>query len=274
MNSDSVALGGVDATATYDNVANSMSKPIKKKPPAVHEHEEIDSSVDSQELEIISIKDAENKARKELCAFLAKKGVDSYHCDDYDVVIKMKKARSSRASDSQGYTVTYTCPNGSILSTKLDVLNSIEDARHKTQSLNQRSSTDLARRTDASAESAKRMTALTLPIAVDEIVVEDFGVVDLRGGFCSPVQIYPLGYRCQQVANVTSSSKEPVHDQTIECEIGEYDGRPEFRITVQGSGETHLASTEAGVWTKVRLISPLVDLWVICTFFTVFPQQY
>ena len=82
------------------------------------------------------------------------------------------------------------------------------------------------------------------------ITLLQLGRVDLRSGFHSPVQIFPIGYKCEQIVNGTTIYKGPM-SQKIVCEIEDLDGYPQFRITVNSTGDTYMASKESEVWKKV-----------------------
>lgn len=234
--------------------AVSASKPIKKKVPALHEQEDGDSSsVDSNVNITFSPRDAEAKARKQLRLFLLSKGIEPHLSDDYKVHIKMKKARSSAGignGESVGYTVSYSCPMGSILVSKADVLSSIQESRRRQQNSHHKSNNSSAQRSESANDSAKRLEGLELPVVIDGITVLSFGVVDFRPEFHTAVQIYPLGYKCEQTVQVGSLSKGLLL-MTVVCEVDELDGGPAFRVTVKGSADVYLASTEALVWKKV-----------------------
>ena len=110
-------------------------------------------------------------------------------------------------------------------------------------------------RTDA-YELAKRTyfdgtaSSVEFPRAMDGITVLCPGRVDLRMGFHSLVQIYPVGYLCEQTVSCSSITRG-TFSELVECEVGDRDGYPEFRITVKASGDTFIASSEAVVWKKV-----------------------
>lgn len=85
------------------------------------------------------------------------------------------------------------------------------------------------------------------------ITLLKLGRVDGRTGFHNPVQIFPVGYKCEQVVHGTSVYKGS-SNQVITCEIEDLDGHPQFRLTVKSSGDTFMASREADVWKKVSRV--------------------
>jgi hypothetical protein len=102
---------------------------------------------------------------------------------------------------------------------------------------------------------------------VDHITVLAWGRVVPRGAFQSAVQLFPVGYKCEQTISGTSLFKGAVN-QPIICEIEEADNSPQFRITLKSSGDTFLAPNEAAVWRKVSILTLTLTLTltlIICT---------
>lgn len=263
----------------------------------------------------LNVKDLEVQARRDLQQFLSTKHIDPRASDGYSVHIRMQPRkrtidgymRSSNSSNnaaaasssSSGYSVTYSAPDGSILTSKADILNSILEAlKRRTQHLSQqaqgRSSSsssssavastgdhshllsdtrygvttalaaqltrtdayELARKTyffSDGAAAGDDGAGMVFPRAMDGITVLRPGRVDLRMGFHSLVQIYPVGYLCEQTVNCSSIARGSF-SELVQCEVGDRDGYPEFCITVKaavGGDTTFIASSEAAVWKKV-----------------------
>jgi len=301
----------IPVTTQHGLIAN---KPIKKKTPITIDEEDDDDDDDvvavsgsvqshsnhgkqvmmsaphsnhlhTQGSSSMNVKDLEVQARRDLQQFLATKHIDPRASDGYSVHIRMQprkrtldtymRSGNSSTNSLQGYSVTYSAPDGSILTSKADILNSILEAlKRRTQlslgrstgagdhhmlsplSDTRGSSTALAAqltRTDA-YELAKKTyfegPGVEFPRIMDGITVRCAGRVDLRMGFHSLVQIYPVGYLCEQMVSCTSITRG-AFSELLECEVGDREGYPEFRITAKSSGDTFIASSEAAVWKKV-----------------------
>lgn len=247
----------------------------------------------------MNVKELEVQARRDLQQFLSSKHIDPRASDGYSVHIRMQPRKrtidgymrsgnsstNTAAATSAGYSVTYSAPDGSILTSKADILNSILEALKRRSQLSQtqgRSSATVAgdhhllsplsdtrygvttalaaqlTRTDAYELARKTYllddtasgAGVAFPRTMDGITVRQPGRVDLRMGFHSLVQIYPVGYLCEQTVSCSSITRGAFRE-LIECEVGDRDGYPEFRITVKSSGDTFIASSEAAVWKKV-----------------------
>lgn len=248
-----------------DNVEDRpIAKPIKKKAPALDEADEgSESSVEEQST---NPHDIEIKARKELNKFLVSKGVDPKSSEQYKIHVRISKPRKdfTRKSEGLGYTVSYTCPDGSILMSKSDVLTSINDMKRKSQNSMKNWLSNGNLRKESHENAVTKFNHTSIPVTLDTITVLNFGAVDKRTDFHSSVQVYPLGYRCEQIVSGTSVYKGNVK-QTIICEITEMDDLPEFRITVKATGDTYLASTEQSVWKKVRQALTLNYCFMCCS---------
>ena len=245
----------------------------------------------------MNVKELEVQARRDLQQFLSSKHIDPRASDGYSVHIRMQPRKRTidgymrsgnssthAAAASSGYSVTYSAPDGSILTSKADILNSILEALKRRSQLSQtqgRTSAvagdhhllsplsdtrygvttalaaqltrtdayELARKTYLLDDTASGAGA-AFPRTMDGITVRQPGRVDLRMGFHSLVQIYPVGYLCEQTVSCSSITRGAFRE-LIECEVGDRDGYPEFRITVKASGDTFIASSEAAVWKKV-----------------------
>lgn len=247
------------------------NKPIKKKTP-LYAAEDISAEESADDGENApfsppSMKELESKAKRDLINFLESKHIDPKYADVYQVHIRLQKKRKSisgssdhsRKSDGPGYSVTYSSPDGSILTSRGDVLAAIQESKKRT-SLSQTKHGVLAsgayaqKRSDAYAQAKQNLhDVLTqLPADIDGITVHSFGHLDPRSGFETSVQLYPVGYKCEQVVSCVNFFKGPSEHKVV-CEIGELDGYPEFRITVKSNGDTFIASTEAAVWKKVSV---------------------
>lgn len=247
----------------------------------------------------MNVKELEVQARRDLQQFLSSKHIDPRASDGYSVHIRMQPRKrtidgymrsgnssTNASAASSGYSVTYSAPDGSILTSKADILNSILEALKRRSQLSQaqgRSSAvagehhllsplsdtrygvttalaaqltrtdayELARKTYHFDDTASASGAgVVFPRTMDGITVRSPGRVDLRMGFHSLVQIYPVGYLCEQTVSCSSITRGAFRE-LIECEVGDRDGYPEFRITVKPGGDTFIASSEAAVWKKV-----------------------
>jgi hypothetical protein len=230
------------------------SKPIKKRVQGNQLFEDNDPpnmiAEDSAAHELIMF---ENRARADLVLFLSKKGIDAKASDHYKVHVKLNKKKASEVSsraDSSGFSVTYSCPHGSILFTKTDVLNSILDNKKRSQHLHHKSPAHSTQKRQAYESAKENLSTLSLPKQIDNFRLINLGHIDRRSSFHNVVQIYPIGYKCEQVIGSASISKG-ITNKNIVCEIGDLDGYPEFKIVVKATGDTFLASTEANVWKKV-----------------------
>lgn len=258
------------ASASNGTVAN---KPIKKKTPAfaVEDGSSSDNPDEghgsSAPFSPPSMRELEAKAKRELIQFLENKQIDPKHAEVYQIHIRLQKKRNSssggdhgRKSDGPGYSVTYSSPDGSILTSKTDVLNAISESK-KRSSISQSKSNAMAggnyasKRSDAHAQAktALREAQAQLPMEIDGITVHSFGTLDTRSGFETLVQLYPVGYKCEQTITGMNFFKGAVKQRVV-CEVGELDGFPEFRITIKANGDTFLASTEVAAWKKVRFV--------------------
>jgi len=251
------------------------SKPIKKKAP-IYSVEE-DGSSDSPDegtstgapFSPPSTREMEHKAKRELIHFLENKQIDPKYAEMYQIHIRLQKQRKSTGSSDHnskgGYSVTYSGTDGSILTSKTDVLNSIMESKKRTQLSQSKagalSNTQYAhKRSEAHAQAKTNLleASSNLPATFDGLTVLDFGVLDTRSGFETLTQLYPVGYKCEQTVYTTNFFKGPSTTHVV-CEVSELDGFPEFRVTVKNSGDTFLASTEAAVWKKVNDLSVCLD---------------
>ena len=101
----------------------------------------------------MNVKELEMQARRDLQQFLSAKHIDPKASDGYSVHIRMQPRkrtidgymRSGNSSTnataataaSSGYSVTYSAPDGSILTSKADILNSILEALKRRTQLSQ-----------------------------------------------------------------------------------------------------------------------------------------
>ncbi len=233
-----------------------MSKPIKKKALELEE-DESDSPAEESEFSFKSnVNQMELKARKELSSFLANKGIEESQIDGYRIHVKVRKPKRSELHKDPGFSVTYSCPNGSILMSKSDVLSSILDSKRKHQNNHLKSNGNASVvRLEAFDEASQILADTTFPTDIDGIKVISLGILNISPEFHCLTQLYPVGYRCEQEVSGTSMLNGP-STSWIVCEIGELDHCPEFRITVKASGESFIASTESSAWRKVDVKSP------------------
>lgn len=271
-----------------DHVAKIKKRaPVEEEEPFEGEEEEegevasppapISSPDHAENSHINNIRQQESKARKDLIDFLTRKGVDAKAAEDYQIHVRQNKMKSRRSEGSSNnnassfsYSFTYSGPDGSILTSKSDVLAAIQDRRSRLSSSSSRHSYGgrgslgggggaaggggFASREEAYEHAHQRLLERTaedsFPLVVGDIIVHNLGQIDSRSGFHSAIQIYPVGYRCEQSVQGTTYYKGTT-TQKIICEIGDLDGYPEFRIIVPSTGTTFLASSESAVWKKV-----------------------
>jgi F/Y-rich N-terminus len=137
---------------------------------------------------------SETKAWKDLHDFLEAKGIDvSRELTGYRVHVQLSKNRRLPAGS---FTVTYSGPDGDILTSKSDVLNAIK----RNVSLN--SNKLHIPRADIYATSQRKFNNLIeeegLPVMIDGIRIISFGTIDSdNSSFHSPIEIYPVGYTAE-----------------------------------------------------------------------------
>lgn len=137
---------------------------------------------------------SETKAWKDLHDFLEAKGIDvSRELTGYRVHVQLSKNRRLPAGS---FTVTYSGPDGDILTSKSDVLNAIK----RNVSLN--SNKLHIPRADIYATSQRKFNNLIeeegLPVMIDGIRIINFGTIDSdNSSFHSPIEIYPVGYTAE-----------------------------------------------------------------------------
>ncbi|RYH11971.1 hypothetical protein EON65_38365 [archaeon] len=251
---------------------NETDVKIKKKPRVMEDSPDED---DSEPVKLATehlddagkaMKEQEIKARQHLTDFLTKHNIDPKLADDYQVHVRKSKAKNrntehgSPGGVTYTYAVTYIGTDGSILASKSDVLSAIQDRIRRRQSTSSRPSLgtrNFCTRDEAYEKAKHRLDEKlnsaeeTFPMKItDTIEVHSLGNIDLREGFHSGVQLYPVGYRCKKVITGLSFYKG-FPSQTIVCEIVESDGFPEFRIVIPGTGTTHWATSEFMAWKKV-----------------------
>ncbi|KAJ1413562.1 hypothetical protein B484DRAFT_169777 [Ochromonadaceae sp. CCMP2298] len=251
-----------------ERVEGAPSAPLEsmviKKRARVEEADDSDEGRD--EFSPPSTRELEARARKDLVQFLSTRQVEGREAEAYQIHIRMQKRRNptpsdrerGRRSEGAGYSVSYSSPEGAILTSKTDVLNSILENRKRSQLAHSRAGDnsplgrrggEASTRAEAHAQALARLDELTLPMDIGGIKVLAWGVADSRTGFSSLVQLYPVGYKCEQRVQ-NASIHRGSSEVTVVCEVGDLDGFPEFCITVKSTGDTVLASSEAAVWRK------------------------
>lgn len=193
------------------------------------------------------IKNLELEARSDLVAFLRRKGIPEEAADRYTIVISLSKPKRSeeRRKSEPAHQTYFTAPDGSMLLSKGDVAMDIAQ--------NSRASTDFSTvRVEAHEDAQRQLESLQPPRQFGNIKVLSWGEIDTRSGFHSATQLWPVGYRCEQV--VEGFTLNGIKKQEIICQVGINDaGLPQFHIYNPSTGGTFIASTEALVWRKVRL---------------------
>lgn len=192
------------------------------------------------------IKNLELEARNDLVAFLRRKGLPEEAAGRYKIVISLSKPKRSeeRRKSEPAHQTYFTAPDGSMLQSKGDVAMDIVQ--------NSRLSTDFSSmRVDAHDDAKRQLESFQPPRQFGNIKVLSWGEIDTRSGFHSATQLWPVGYRCEQV--VEGFTLNGVKKQEIICQVGVNDaGLPQFHIYNPSTGGTFIASTEALVWRKVR----------------------
>jgi flagellar biosynthesis regulator FlbT len=256
---ESVALDSEVVTTT----ATTAPKLIRKR--NLHQEEDSDDNGEdkqSEDEEQAQLKAAERQQREGLIDYLHRNNMDEKYAEDYNIVLRAlkPKGKSKTPEKSQGprFKVLFTAPNGFLLESKGDVLADIQERRSRKQQQQgnklKASLHGAMSRDECINDARKKLEAFELPARIDSIKVFDFGRVDVRSGFHSCVQVYPVGYKCEQTVSGLTLSKG-VFRQEVLCEIRELDGFPEFRVTSKSTGTTVLGSSEESVWKQVRTIT-------------------
>ncbi len=144
------------------------SMPIKKKEAIRLLDDDLDSVEENGTTEVVS---NEAKARNDLIAFLSTKKVENKCADGYQVHVRAIK------KSLHGMATTYTAPDGSILASKNDVLQSIMESEKRAA---KRKSGGSSSGTQLRIETSERVRQESLehcimPRDVDGITVYDFG---------------------------------------------------------------------------------------------------
>ena len=229
---------------------SNASKPIKKREIINEDDQDMDEDLDAHD-KTDQMNDVASRARIELNDFLSGKGIDPIHSQDYQINVRInKKRRSLRGSESSGFAVTFTGPDGSFLPSKTDVLNSV---RQYLQSKAAAQSANVAaQKLETHNEMNAKVEEITLPCEIGGKTVHAFGVVSPQPGFHSSVQLYPIGYKSEFTidhgASPRGSSSTKV---TVVCEILCAEGGiPQFCIKTPS--QSFVALSEAAAWKKVH----------------------
>lgn len=99
----------------------------------------------------------------------------------------------------------------------------------------------------------------SLPKDYSGIRVIELGRIDSRASFHNAVQIYPVGYKCEQVVNSAFNNRGS-RQTLITCEIIDVEGDPEFLITIKSTGQLYMATSESAVWKKVWFLTLLFTI--------------
>jgi hypothetical protein len=229
------------APAAANNLTN---KPIQKRQVEDLDLDDDDHSRGARGLQVgeafspTELHRIEGTARSNLNQYLQSKGVDVKYGAEFKIHIRKSNSNQS------GYATSYSDREGRVYNAKMEVYNAIMVAKRS------RTATASQRRHSMSRKEMFDTAKMTyggkaFPAVLDGLKVVSLGTVNTSVVFHSPVNIYPVGYKCEQMVNNTKE------DQLVCCEIGLLDGLPQFCITVQATGDTFLATSEAGVWKKV-----------------------
>jgi hypothetical protein len=246
------------------------NKPIKKRVlDDMGDDEDIGdrsfASEDAMNEEESEVSSYETKARKDLIEFLTNKGVDVSRVHDYQIHIQITKKRKSH-SGTGNFSVTYTGPDGAILTSKTDVLDSIK----KLAKYSNISRDDIYN----ASKTVYNEINENLPVEVDGIQVINFGVINYdNNSTFTAVDIFPIGYKAELRIPPTTAfrGRSNVRPLQVECEVVERDDLPEFRVTVLNTGQSYWASSEASVWKKY---DPLSEMDVMPSFFNLQIELY
>ena len=151
-------------------------------------------STSNGDMSVSDVNSSETKAWKDLHDFLESKGIDaSRELTCYRVHVQLSRNRRLPAGS---FTVTYSGPDGDILTSKSDVLNAIK----RSVSLN--ANRTYISRADIFASSQRKYNDFIsyeeFPVDIDGIRVISFGAIDSENSsFHSPVEIYPVGYTAE-----------------------------------------------------------------------------
>lgn len=196
-------------------------------------------------------------ARRELVEFLARNGIDEKAADAYKISLRPIKSRSRSQSfpdkkEEIKYGVSYISPNDLLLDSKHDVLRDIQENRSRRMGGNKFHSRggSYISREEAHEQAKENLREKTLPIDVNGIKIINFGKVDTRSGFHSCVQLYPVGYKCEQTVSGMTLHKG-VFQQNVICEIKEVDGFPQFFITSKNTKTVVIGTSEESAWKQV-----------------------
>ena len=202
----------------------------------------------------------EQKARRDLEKFLENRKVDPRAADEFQVHINLTKKRKSEGKDGKegkdgqnthytSVSATFTGPDGSILTSKIDVYNAIVQTKRPAA----RQTAEVDARLAAHESARSRLTEIEdcLPIVIDGIKVLKFGKFQDHPNLVSPVQVWPMGYLAEVTVPGETTSKGTGTSQCLRCEVSSINGLPEFSITVASSSQTFVALSEATAWKKV-----------------------
>lgn len=230
-----------------------FDKPIPKK--AGHDESSDDEPSGSSRLmspgrlddsESALLKVLETDARYDLSSFLKRKGVSDGVIGQYTVHVNFVKTKLKYLKDDKKRptNIYYVAPDGSMLKSKNDAYS---DALKY-----MRDSDDFSSQREKVHEGARlTLSKKQLPFVLNGVKVISFGQIDVRSGFHSPVQLWPVGYRCEQT--VEGLTVNGLRTQEVICQIGvSEDGLPQFHIFVPNTESTFIASSEVNVWRKVN----------------------
>ncbi len=196
-------------------------------------------------------------AKLELVQYLHRNGIDEKAAEVYKISLRpiKSKGRSQSFPDRKQETrfgVFYIAPNGSLLESKSDVMRDIQENRSRKLSGNKfhGRSGIIMNREDAHEQAKESIKMKDLPFHVSGVKLISLGNVDTRSGFHTCVQLYPVGYKCEQSVTGMTLHKGTFKQDVI-CEIKEVDGFPQFYITSKNTGTVVIGSSEESAWKQV-----------------------
>mmetsp|Transcript_28751 Transcript_28751/g.48236 ORF Transcript_28751/g.48236 Transcript_28751/m.48236 type:complete len:209 (+) Transcript_28751:480-1106(+) len=130
-------LTGIDAKTLAEKGEQADSEGNHERTLGDNSDESVDDATDPRP----SRKEIEVKAREELEQFLTRWQTDPKSAKNYKIHIQMRKIRRitqtdrerGRTSVGTGYSVSYSAPDGSICTSKTDVLNHIKESKKRKQ---------------------------------------------------------------------------------------------------------------------------------------------
>lgn len=247
----------MEASTISDNHQTKVlsSKPIKKREKTGELEDASDDDENHEQNEDSSTHQFEIRARNELDTFLSNKNIDPKYALTYVIHIRPTKKRLSSGGTTDSFSVTYSGPDGSILTSKSDVYNSIMNSFNKKPVVENANTTAIRHAAHEESKESFHDMNDNLPVNFDGIKVIRFGKINTSPAFSSTVQIYPVGYKAEIVipgVSLNQKSSSSSANQVLLVEITNVNDKPEFNIMDKTCSHSFIASSESSVWKKVR----------------------